>query len=79
MLVLTRKKNETVVIGSDIFVTVVDVDGDKVKLGINAPRDISIYRKEIYDAIVRENVSASMAQPEDVEHIIKLSRIQQKE
>ncbi|NLO89732.1 MAG: carbon storage regulator CsrA [Clostridia bacterium] len=78
MLVLTRKKDETIVIGSDIFVTVVDVDGDKVKLGINAPKDISIYRKEVFDAIVKENISASMAQPEDVESIIKLSRIQQK-
>jgi len=78
MLVLTRKKDETIVIGSDIFVTVVDVDGDKVKLGINAPKDISIYRKEVFDAIVKENISASMAQPEDVESIIKLSRFQQK-
>jgi len=54
MLVLSRQKDETIVIGDDIEITIVDVRGDKVRLGINAPREISVHRKEIYDAIQRE-------------------------
>jgi carbon storage regulator len=51
MLVLTRKKNETIVINGNISVTVVDVQGDKVRLGVDAPRDIPVHRQEVYDAI----------------------------
>lgn len=54
MLVLSRQKDETIVIGDDVEITVVDVRGDKVRLGISAPRSISVHRKEIYDAIQRE-------------------------
>jgi len=54
MLVLTREKDESIIIGDDIEVTIVDVRGDKVRLGINAPREISVHRKEIYEAIQRE-------------------------
>ena len=54
MLVLSRQKDESIVIGDDVEVTIVDVRGDKVRLGINAPRSISVHRKEIYEAIQRE-------------------------
>ena len=54
MLVLSRQKDESIIIGDDIEITIVDVRGDKVRLGINAPRTISVHRKEIYDAIQRE-------------------------
>jgi len=54
MLVLSRQKNESIMIGDDVEITIVDVRGDKVRLGINAPRSISVHRKEIYDAIQRE-------------------------
>lgn len=54
MLVLNRKKDESIVIGDDIEITIVDVKGDKVSLGINAPREISVHRREIYDAIQKE-------------------------
>lgn len=53
MLVLSRKKNEVIVIRDDIRIVVVDVKGDKVRLGIEAPRDISVHRSEVYDAIHR--------------------------
>jgi carbon storage regulator len=53
MLVLTRKPNESVVINDDIVVTVVEVRGDKVRLGIQAPRDVSIHRSEVFAAIQR--------------------------
>ena len=54
MLVLSRQKDESIIIGDDIEITIVDVCGDKVRLGINAPRNISIHRKEIYVAIQKE-------------------------
>ena len=66
MLVLARQRNETIKIGDDIEVTVVDIRGDKVRLGINAPREISVHRKEVYDAIRRENRAAAQVKPEDV-------------
>jgi carbon storage regulator len=51
MLVLSRKKNESIVINSDITVTVVEIRGDKVRLGIAAPKEIPVHRQEVYDAI----------------------------
>lgn len=51
MLVLSRKKNESVVINDNITIVVVEIRGDKVRLGIEAPKDVSVHRKEIYDAI----------------------------
>lgn len=55
MLVLTRKVKETLIIGSQIKITVVAVDGDKVKLAIDAPKDIPILRQEVFEAIEKEN------------------------
>jgi cytosine deaminase len=59
MLVLARQRDQTVIIGDDIEVTVVDVRGDKVRLGINAPRNVSVHRKEVYEAIRREKQAAA--------------------
>ena len=57
MLVLSRQKEESIMIGDDVEITIVDVRGDKVRLGINAPRSISVHRKEIYLAIQKEKES----------------------
>ena len=54
MLVLSRQRNESIMIGDDVEITIVDVRGDKVRLGITAPADIPVHRKEIYEAIKRE-------------------------
>lgn len=54
MLVLSRQKDESIIIGDDVEITIVDVRGDKVRLGITAPRSISVHRKEVYEAIQRE-------------------------
>jgi len=54
MLVLSRQKDESIIIGDDVEVTIVDVRGDKVRLGITAPRNISVHRREVYEAIQRE-------------------------
>jgi carbon storage regulator len=59
MLVLTRKKNESIVIGDDIKITIVDVRGDQVKLGITAPKNVSVHREEIYLEIQKENQLAA--------------------
>ncbi len=58
MLVLTRKSEESVIIGNNIEVKVLSVRGDQVSIGFSAPDDVSIYRKEVYDAIQRENLQA---------------------
>ncbi|MNI40749.1 hypothetical protein D3C73_949840 [compost metagenome] len=60
MLVLSRKKGESIVIQNDIVVTVLAVEGDVVKIGISAPKDIDIYRKEVFDSIQQNNQSAVM-------------------
>ena len=69
MLVLARQRDQTVMIGDDIEVTVVDIRGDKVRLGVNAPRTVSVHRKEVYDAIRKENESAAGIKPTDVPKI----------
>jgi carbon storage regulator len=61
MLVLTRKLKEAIQIGDDIEITVLAIQGDQVKLGINAPKHVEIHRKEIYLAIQAENTAASLA------------------
>lgn len=66
MLVLSRQRDETIMIGDDIEVTVVDIRGDKVRLGINAPKEISVHRKEVYDAIRRINIASPQVKPEDL-------------
>jgi carbon storage regulator len=66
MLVLSRQRDETIMIGDDIEVTVVDIRGDKVRLGINAPKEIAVHRKEVYEAIKKENRAAAQVKPEDV-------------
>ncbi len=55
MLVLSRKKDEKIVIGDNITLMVIEIRGDKVRLGIDAPRDVTVHREEIYDAIKRES------------------------
>ena len=59
MLVLSRQRDETIMIGDDIEVTLVDIRGDKVRLGINAPTKVAVHRKEVYQAIKLENERAS--------------------
>lgn len=66
MLVLSRQRDETIMIGDDVEITVVDIRGDKVRLGITAPRHVQVHRKEVYDAIKRENQQAAGLAPGDL-------------
>lgn len=59
MLVLSRHRDESIMIGDDIVVTIVDIRGDKVRLGIEAPAQVPVHRQEVYEAIQRENRKAS--------------------
>lgn len=63
MLVLSRHRDESIMIGDNIVITVVDVRGDKVRLGIDAPTDIPVHRQEVYDAIQREKNAKKDASP----------------
>jgi len=72
MLVLTRKLNESIMIGDDVKITIIDVRGDQVKLGISAPRQIAVHREEIYQEIQREsNIAASGAGVEEMKQMDK--------
>lgn len=57
MLVLSRKKNESIIINDDITVVVVEIRGDKVRLGVEAPKEVSVHRREVFDAIQRHESS----------------------
>jgi carbon storage regulator len=59
MLVLSRGKNESIMIGDDIEITVIEIKGDKIRLGIQAPREIQVHRKEVYEAIRKENIASA--------------------
>ena len=66
MLVLSRQKDQTIMIGDNIEITVVDIRGDKVRLGITAPSSIPVHRKEVYEAIKQENKQAANVRLEDI-------------
>jgi carbon storage regulator len=77
MLVLSRKKGQSIMIGHDIEISIIDVQGEQIRLGINAPRSVTIHRKEVFEEIVQENKqAASTAISPDV---IRTMRIEKKE
>lgn len=63
MLVLSRQRDESIIIGDNIVVTVVDIRGDKVRLGIEAPPEVSVHRREVYEAIQREKKQKAAQTP----------------
>ncbi|RJP32705.1 MAG: carbon storage regulator [Phycisphaerales bacterium] len=70
MLVLSRQRDETIMIGDEVQITVVDIRGDKVRLGIDAPRHIQVHRKEVYEAIQRENQAAARLNPSELNGLV---------
>jgi carbon storage regulator len=71
MLVLTRKSNQSIMIGDDIEVSVLAIMGEKVRIGIQAPRDIPVFRKEVYLEIQDERVSGSAEAREEVDEALR--------
>ena len=63
MLILSRKVNEKVVIGEDISVSIIEIRGDQVRIGIDAPKKVKVFRQEVFDAIKAENKEASKSVP----------------
>jgi carbon storage regulator len=74
MLVLARRLNESIMIGDDIEIVVIDIKGDQVKLGIRAPKRVTVHRKEIYDEIKKENIAAmdSRVKPEELKELSEM-------
>jgi carbon storage regulator len=71
MLVLTRKSNQSIMIGDDIEVSVLSIMGEKVRIGIQAPRDIPVFRKEVYLEIQQENLAAGASARAEVDDALK--------
>jgi carbon storage regulator len=71
MLVLSRRSNESIVIGGEIVVTVLEIKGDQVRLGIRAPRSVTVHREEVHAEIQRENRSAAVVRSVDLDRLPK--------
>ncbi len=74
MLILSRKIDEKIKIGNDITITLIDVHGDQVKIGVEAPKDVKVFRQEVFDAIQNENKAAVV----DTQELSALSRLLRK-
>ncbi len=72
MLVLSRKRDESIIIGDEIVITVVDIKGEQVKIGVTAPKSVSIHRKEVYEAIQQENVAAARTKVQNLSGLVKV-------
>ncbi|MQY77252.1 MAG: carbon storage regulator CsrA [Spirochaeta sp.] len=72
MLILTRKLNESIMIGDQVEISVVDIRGDQIKIGIKAPKHVKIYRQEVYRAIQQENIEALKSKPDLIPQLDKL-------
>ena len=74
MLVLSRQRDESIIVGDNVQITIVDIRGDKVRLGIEAPPHIPVHRKEVFDAIQRENRKAAGITSEDLNPTVPVKR-----
>ena len=69
MLVLSRQRDQSIIINDNVVVTIVDIRGDKVRLGIEAPSEIPVHRREVHEAILREKTSAGRSEPNSIEPV----------
>ncbi|MEE0998353.1 MAG: carbon storage regulator CsrA [Treponemataceae bacterium] len=75
MLILSRKINEKICIGGNITLTIIDVKGDQVKVGVEAPKEVKVFRQEVYDAIQKENKAAAALQNVAPENLSALNKL----
>lgn len=73
MLVLTRKPGQAITIGDNVEIVVVDIKGDQIRLGITAPREVPVHRKEVYEQVCQENMQATMANPKIIAEVLNTS------
>jgi carbon storage regulator len=74
VLVLSRKKNEKIVIGDDVIVTILEIRGDQIQLGISAPREVSIHRMEVYESIKRVTEEAAQSSTDSIEELRRMRK-----
>ena len=72
MLVLTRKTDEKIMIGNDIEISILGIEGNSVKIGINAPKDVAILRMEVFENIKNENIASASGQMEDISEAVDI-------
>lgn len=72
MLILSRKTDQQIKIGEDITVTIIDIHGDQVKIGVEAPRNVKVFRQEVFNAIKSENTAAAAVNTEKIEGLSKI-------
>jgi carbon storage regulator len=70
MLVLTRRPGESIVVGQDIVITVIEIKGGQVRIGVDAPREVDVYREEIYEQVRQENIAA-VANAEEIRRAVQ--------
>lgn len=78
MLILSRNKGEKIMINDDIIISILDVVGDQVRIGISAPQHISVYREEIYNAIQNQNKKSIITMDDNLDHILGHVKLQKK-
>jgi carbon storage regulator len=74
MLVLTRKLNEKILVGKNIVISILEIEGNNVKIGIDAPKEISILRMEVFEKIQNENIAASSKEMDDISGAVDLMK-----
>ena len=72
MLILSRKTDQQIKIGEDITITIIDIHGDQVKIGVEAPRNVKVFRQEVFNAIKSENTAAATVNTENIEGLSKI-------
>lgn len=71
MLVLTRKRGQSIIVGDDVEITILEIDRDHVKLGISAPKSVKVYRRELYEEIKKANVASIVKSKDLIEELFK--------